>query len=93
MQIQTYHLIEGARQADGLTVIIDVFRAFSMECYLYAAGVREIRPVGSISETFAWREKDPDCVLIGERHGKRIDGCDLGNSPSSIDPARIRGRR
>ncbi len=93
MQIQTYHLIEGARQADGVAVIIDVFRAFSMECYLYAAGAAEIRPVGSISETFAWREKDPDCVLIGERHGKRIDGCELGNSPSSIDPALIRGRR
>ena len=93
MKIETYHLIEGAKQADGLAVIIDVFRAFSMECWLYASGVAEIRPVGSVDETFAWREKDRDCILVGERHGRKIDGCDLGNSPSSIDPGMIRGKR
>ena len=93
MDIEIYHLIEGAKQADGLAVIIDVFRAFSMECYLYALGAKEIRPVGSIEETFAWREKDSGCILVGERHGRRIDGCDLGNSPSSIRPEMIRGKR
>ncbi len=93
MDIRILHLIEGARQAEGLAVIIDVFRAFSMECYLFAHGAKEIRPVGSIEETFAWRKKDPDCFLIGERHGKKIEGCDLGNSPCSILPEEIRGRR
>lgn len=93
MDIEIFHLIEGARQAEGLTVIIDVFRAFSMECWLYALGAAEVRPVGSIEETFAWKERDNSCVLVGERHGKKIDGCDLGNSPSSIDPDMIRGRR
>lgn len=93
MDIGIFHLIEGARQAEGLAVIIDVFRAFSMECYLYAQGAREVRPVGGIDDTFAWREKDPDCILVGERHGKMIDGCDLGNSPSSILPGMIRGKR
>ena len=93
MNIEIFHLIEGAKQADGLAVIIDVFRAFSMECWLYALGAKEIRPVGSIEETFAWKQRDPDCILVGERHGRRIDGCDLGNSPSSIDPGLIRGKR
>ena len=93
MDIRIFHLIEGARQAEGLTVIIDVFRAFSMECYLYALGAGEVRPVGTIEETFAWREKDRECILVGERHGKKIEGCDLGNSPSSINPGLIRGKR
>lgn len=93
MKIEIDHLIEGAKRADGLVVIIDVFRAFSMECYLYAAGAKEVRPVGSIDETFGWKEKDSSCVLVGERHGRRIDGCDLGNSPSSILPELIRGKR
>ena len=93
MNIGIYHLINGAKQADGVAVIIDVFRAFSMECWLYALGAEEVRPVGSIEDTFAWREKDPDCILVGERQGKKIDGCDLGNSPSSIDPEAIRGKR
>ena len=93
MNIEIFHLIEGAKHANGLAVIIDVFRAFSMECWLYSLGAKEIRPVGSVEETFAWKQKDPDCILVGERHGRRIDGCDLGNSPSSIDPDLIRGKR
>ena len=93
VEVEIFHLIEGARQAEGLAVIIDVFRAFSMEYWLYALGAREIRPAGSIEETFAWREKDRDCILAGERHGRRIEGCELGNSPSSIDPDQIRGKR
>ena len=93
MNIEICHLISGAKQAEGLAVIIDVFRAFSMECWLYALGAEEIRPVGSIEETFAWKEKDPGCILVGERQGKKIEGCDLGNSPSSIVPEIIRGKR
>ena len=79
MNIEILHLIEGAKQADGLVVIIDVFRAFSMECYLYAFGAKEVRPVGSIEETFAWRQKDSHCILAGERYGKRIEGCEQKN--------------
>lgn len=93
MNIEIYYLIGGAKQADGLVVIIDVFRAFSMECWLYALGAEEVRPVGSIENAFAWREKDPDCILVGERQGRKIEGCDLGNSPSSIVPGQIRGKR
>ena len=93
MNIEIYRLIDGAKQADGTAVIIDVFRAFSMECWLYALGAKEIRPVGSIEDTFAWKKKDPDCVLVGERQGRKIEGCDLGNSPSSINPEVIRGKR
>ena len=93
MKIKIFHLIEGAKQAKGLAVIIDVFRAFSMECWLHALCAGEIRPVGSIEETFAWKQKDPGCILVGERHGKKIEGCDLGNSPSSINPEMIREKR
>ena len=93
MEIGIYHLIEGARQADGLAVVIDVFRAFSLECWLFAMGAAEIRPVGAVDEALAWREKDPGCVLIGERHGRKLDGFDFGNSPSTVDPGAVRGKR
>lgn len=93
MKIRILHLIEGARQAEGLAVVIDVFRAFSLECWLYAMGAEEIRPVGAIEEALAWREKDPGCVLIGERHGRKLDGFDFGNSPSTVDPEAVRGKR
>ena len=84
MQIQFLQLLEGARQARGLTVIIDVLRAFSLECYLADQGARELRPVSTLEEAFAWRQRDPACLLVGERGGARCEGFDYGNSPCSI---------
>ena len=82
--VNILHLIEGAKQAQGLTVIIDVFRAFSLECYLYDMDVKQVRPVGTIEEAFSLRSRIQNSVLIGERHGKKCDGFDYGNSPSTI---------
>lgn len=92
MKINILHLIEGAKQAEGLTVIIDVFRAFSLECYLYDMGVKEICPIGSVEDAFALNEKLPGSVLIGERHGKKCDGFDFGNSPSTVLPEVVKGK-
>ena len=92
-KVTIHHLIGGAQEARGLAVIIDVFRAFSLECYLYDAGVREVRPVGSIDEAWDWRRRDPDCVLAGERKGKMCEGFDMGNAPSAADPKKLAGRR
>lgn len=92
MKIQTLHLIEGAKQAEGLTVIIDVFRAFSLECYLYGMGVKEIRPVGTVEEAFRLQDRLPGSVLIGERGGKKCEGFDFGNSPCSIPPEAVAGK-
>lgn len=91
-KVNILHLIEGAKQATGLTVIIDVFRAFSLECYLYDMGVKKIRPVGGVEEAFALRDRMPGSVLVGERHGKKCDGFDFGNSPSTIAPEQVLGK-
>ena len=92
MEINIYHLIEGAKRAKGEVVIIDVFRAFSLECYLYSFGVRKIRPVGTVKEAFEWRKRDKDCVLVDERGGRKCDGFDFGNSPSGVDRDMIRDK-
>lgn len=91
-QVNTLHLIDGAKQAEGLTVIIDVFRAFSLECYLYDMGVEEIRPVETIGEAFSLRDSIPNSILIGERGGRKCDGFDYGNSPSSISKEWVAGK-
>ena len=91
-KINTLHLIEGAKRAEGLTVIIDVFRAFSLECYLYDMGVKEIRPVGTIVEAFSLRNRIKDSILIGERHGEKCEGFDYGNSPSTIFREHVVGK-
>lgn len=92
MNIRILKLIEGARQAQGITVVIDVFRAFSLEAYLFSWGVKEIRPVGSIEAAFALQKSLPGSVLIGERGGKKCEGFDFGNSPSTVPPEKVAGK-
>ncbi len=90
MEVNILRYIEGAKQAEGLTVIIDVFRAFSLECYLYARGAERIHPVGSIEEAWALKKTHPEYVLIGERKGKKCEGFDFGNSPSTVPEEAVR---
>lgn len=92
MKIEILHLIEGAKQAQGLTVIIDVFRAFSLECFLYGMGIKEIRPVETIEDAFLLRNQIKDAVLIGERNGAKCEGFDFGNSPSTISVQEVKGK-
>ena len=92
MEIQILQLIEGARAAQGLTVIIDVFRAFSVACYAFDAGVARIFPVGSVDEARALKRENPTWLLAGERGGARLEGFDFGNSPSEIEGVDLRGR-
>ena len=90
--VHTFRLIEGAKQAKGLCVIIDVFRAFSLECCLYDLGAALVRPVGSVEETLRLHRLLPGSVLIGERGGAKIEGFDFGNSPSAMTREAIAGR-
>lgn len=91
-KVTVCHLLDGAKEARGLAVIIDVLRAFSLECYLYAVGAELIRPVGSVEEAFALKQMLPDSLLAGERGGRKCDGFDLGNSPWSVEPDLVRGK-
>jgi 2-phosphosulfolactate phosphatase len=85
MNIKILHMIEGAKQATGIAVIIDVFRAFTVEAYLMNNGAEKIIPVGDVKIAYDYKEKNPDAILIGERHGKILPGFDYGNSPSQIE--------
>ena len=92
MRVTIHELISGAKRARGLTVIIDVFRAFSLECYMFRQGAGAVHPVGSLEEAFRLKELHPDWILFGERGGARVEGCEYGNSPSSIENADLSGR-
>jgi len=84
MNIKILHMIEGAKQATGITVIIDVFRAFSVEAYFLAGGAKAIIPVGDCERAYKLKRENPDMILAGERHGKILPGFDVGNSPSEL---------
>ncbi|MBR5868309.1 MAG: 2-phosphosulfolactate phosphatase [Clostridia bacterium] len=92
MNIRTLHMIEGAREARGIAVIIDVFRAFSTEAYLLARGAERVIPVGEESLARSLKEKDPGVILAGERRGKILPGFDLGNSPAQAEELDVAGK-
>lgn len=92
MKIKITEFIEGARQAKGLTVIIDVFRAFSVECYAMDSGASKIIATGEVAEAFELRKKYHKAVLVGERDEKKVEGFDYGNSPTEIIQADLTGK-
>ena len=92
MNIRILQLLEGAREASGVAVIIDVFRAFSLEAFLMDRGARVIYPVADIARAYAMKRADLGTVLVGERHGKKCEGFDFGNSPSEVETADFTGK-
>jgi 2-phosphosulfolactate phosphatase len=92
MKISILSLTEGAKQAEGITVIIDVFRAFTLEAYLFAKGAAKIYAVGSEEEARKMKEEHPEYLLIGERYGRKLPGFDFGNSPDAVRSLSFFGR-
>lgn len=84
MNIRILHMVEGAKEATGVTVIIDVFRAMTVEAYLMNNGAEKVIPVGDMQIAYDYKKNHPDAVLVGERHGKTLPGFDFGNSPSQL---------
>ena len=77
--------------AGTVAVVFDVLRATSTMITALANGAAGIWPVRDIEEAWALKKKRPEALLGGERHGDRIEGFDLGNSPLEYGE-NIRGR-
>lgn len=92
MKVNILNFIEGARQARGTTVIIDVFRAFSTVCYVYGRGAIEVIAVGDLDTAYTLKQKNPAYVLMGERGGIIQPGFDLGNSPTHANAFDFTGK-
>ncbi|MFW6000992.1 MAG: 2-phosphosulfolactate phosphatase [Halanaerobium sp.] len=84
MKIKKYQFISGAKKAEGLTVIIDVFRAYTTAAYLFEQGAEEIYIVSKVETAEYLRDQLKNPVLIGERKGIKLKGFDYNNSPYFI---------
>lgn len=84
MKIIRSRLLSGAKQASGVAVIIDVFRAFSCTPLLFSLGIQSSIFVASPSQALKLKHQNPSLLLIGEIGGSPIEGFDFGNSPSQI---------
>jgi 2-phosphosulfolactate phosphatase len=92
VQIDVFDHVAGAREARGIAVVIDVFRAFSVAAYAFDAGAARVLPVAEIEDATALGRRFPGAVLAGERHARRLPGFDIGNSPTEIRAIGLRGR-
>ena len=80
-------------------VVFDVLRATSSMVTALNNGAAAVIPVSKISEAIAWRSRQPDILLAGERNGLKIcadltggTDFDFGNSPREFIPERVRGK-
>ncbi len=79
--------IAPAELAGSTVVVIDLLRAISTICQALAAGATEVVPFLEVEDAVAAAADDRAKVILGgERGGQRIDGFDLGNSPSEYTP-------
>jgi 2-phosphosulfolactate phosphatase len=91
MDIRIYEFVDGAKKARGVTVVIDVFRAFSTACYAFDSGASRVIATETVESALKLRKKYRNSVLAGERDEKKIVGFDFGNSPTELLKATLAG--
>jgi 2-phosphosulfolactate phosphatase len=91
LEIRRVHLPQAA-EAQGVVIVIDVIRAFSVAAYAFSRGARRLWLVRSVEDAFALREREPEGLLAGEVGGRLIPGFDFNNSPSLMAAADVDGR-
>jgi 2-phosphosulfolactate phosphatase len=89
MKIIRSSLLTGAKNARGVAVIIDVYRAFSCTPLLFSLGIKSSLLVSTPAEAFDLKKRVAGLVLVGEISGAPIEGFDFGNSPRQILDAGI----
>jgi 2-phosphosulfolactate phosphatase len=92
MQIRVVDHVAGAQSAQGIAVVIDVFRAFSVAAYAFSRGAATVIPVAAVEDACELKRQHPDWLLIGERHARRLPGFDCGNSPADLEQIDVAGR-
>ena len=84
--------IDGARHAQGVVVVIDVLRSFTVSAYALAGGARECRLVTTTAEARALAASVPGSVLCVEEEGLPVEGIAISNSPTLIRATDLRDR-
>ena len=92
MKVYIRQYAAGAAKANEFAVIIDVFRAFTVACYLFDQGAERIIAAREIETAHRLKKQHPGAVLIGERHAQKLPGFDFGNSPTEIQNIDFSGR-
>ena len=92
MEIAIDSLLEGARRAKGVVIIIDVFRAYTTAAVALSRGAGKIVLVAEVDEALSLRRDGVGELCMGEVGGMRPEGFDFGNSPSQLSIADVEGK-
>jgi len=84
--------IDGARQARGVVVVIDVLRSFTVSAYALAAGARECLLVPTTAAARALHAKIPGSLICAEEEALPVPGIPISNSPTQIQAADVEDR-
>lgn len=68
--------------SDKIVIVLDIFRATSFIVTALAMGAKRILPASTVEQ--ARQLATNGRILAGERAAKKIEGFDLGNSPSAL---------
>jgi len=61
--------VEGAKQAKGLAIVVDIYRAATVAAYALHHGAKHIIPVATLEEVFILKQHNPEFLLMGEDQG------------------------
>ena len=75
-----------------IAVVVDILRASSTITVALANGAKSVLPVLTPEDAFA-KYQGESFLLCGERHGRRIEGFHLGNSPLEYRPEIVRDKK
>ncbi|MGM0498836.1 MAG: 2-phosphosulfolactate phosphatase [Bacillota bacterium] len=92
MKIKNLKFLKGAKKAKGLTVIVDVFRAYTTAAYLFDRQADKIFIVSKIETAKKLKNELDSPVLIGERKGIKLADFDYNNSPYFISQHDFSGK-
>ncbi len=76
-------LLSGARRAEGVAVVIDVYRAFTSAALMAYLGAEKLILVAEAEEVLRLKREE-GCLAVGEVDGRPVAGFDAGNSPYRI---------
>jgi 2-phosphosulfolactate phosphatase len=93
MEITIKEFVKGAQEAQGVTVIVDVFRAFSTACYAFDNGIKRLIDVATPAEAFSLKDKlKAEAIIAGEQNEMKPEGFDFGNSPTEMLTGELKGK-
>ena len=69
MEIIIRSLVQGAKEAEGLVIIIDVFRAFTTAAVAFSKGADKIILVADVDEALALKNNGIAHLAVGEVDG------------------------